>query len=65
MIDDVNPVRGYLSTQDPRLFFGLGKAAQAEEVEIRWPDGKTEKFTNVKARQFVKYVHDTKVAGTK
>ena len=39
MIDDVNPVRGYLSTQDPRLFFGLGKATQADSVEIRWPDG--------------------------
>jgi enediyne biosynthesis protein E4 len=60
MIDDVNPVRGYLSTQDPRLFFGLGKADQAD-VEIRWPDGKIEKFPNVKARQFAKYVHEAKV----
>jgi enediyne biosynthesis protein E4 len=61
MVDDVNPVRGYLSTQDPRLFFGLGKAEKADSVEIRWPDGKTEKFTDVKARQFAKYVHEGKV----
>jgi hypothetical protein len=29
----------YLSAHDRRLFFGLGRATQAETVEIRWPDG--------------------------
>jgi hypothetical protein len=62
-IEDVNPVRGYLSQGDARLSFGLGKAAAADSVEIRWPDGTVEKHTNVKANQFVKYTHDARTGG--
>jgi hypothetical protein len=56
MIEDMIPTRGYLSAQDPRLNFGLGKAVKAN-VEIRWPDGKVEQFKDVKADQFVVYTH--------
>lgn len=56
MIDDVNPVRGYLSQGDPRLHFGLG-GAQKADVEIRWPDGAVEKFEGVKANQVLKLEH--------
>ena len=59
-IDDVNPVRGYLSQGDPRLHFGLGQAAYADLVEVRWPDGALEKFAKVKANQFLKLVHEAK-----
>ncbi len=52
-IEDVNPVRGYLSQGDGRLHFGLAKSETAD-VEIRWPDGKVEKFEKVKANQFLK-----------
>jgi hypothetical protein len=55
-IDDVNPVRGYLSQGDPRLHFGLGGATQAT-VEIRWPDGKVERHENVKANQILRLEH--------
>ncbi|MBL0157677.1 MAG: CRTAC1 family protein [Bryobacterales bacterium] len=55
-IDDVNPVRGYLSQGDPRLHFGLGGATQAT-VEIRWPDGQIERHENVKANQILKLEH--------
>ena len=33
----------YMSSNDPRLHFGLGAATSAE-VEVIWPTGKTEKF---------------------
>ena len=33
---------GYISSGDPRAHFGLGEAARAEAVEIRWPSGRTE-----------------------
>ncbi len=62
-IDDVNPVRGYLSQGDPRLNFGLGNANYADSVEIRWPDGAVEKFEKVKANQFLKPTHPAKAAG--
>lgn len=32
----------YLSSGDRRLLFGLGKAAQADRVEIRWPSGRVQ-----------------------
>ena len=64
-IEDLVPFRGYMSQGDPRLHFGLGKAAAADSVEIRWPDGKVERFDNVKANQFVKLVHEAKANGVK
>ncbi len=61
-IEDVNPVRGYLSQGDVRLHFGLGKAESAT-VEIRWPGGAVERHENIKANQFLKYVREAKVNG--
>jgi enediyne biosynthesis protein E4 len=55
-VEDVNPVRGYLSQGDHRLHFGLKDAEQAD-VEIRWPDGKVERFEGVRANQIVRYTH--------
>jgi len=64
-VEDLIPSRGYMSQGDPRLHFGLGKAEYADSVEIRWPDGKTEKLEHVKANQFLKLVHEANVAGGK
>lgn len=41
--------RGYLSSIEPGLFFGLGKDIEVSQVEIIWPDGKTNLFENVSA----------------
>ena len=43
----------YLSQNDPRVHFGLGSQDRAEELEIRWPSGKVEKFKNLKANQIL------------
>ena len=64
-IEDLVPSRGYMSQGDPRLHFGLGKSSQADSVEIRWPDGVTEKLENVKANQFVKLLHEAGTNGVK
>jgi hypothetical protein len=42
----------YLSQSDLRAHFGLGQAAKAETVEIKWPSGQVDTFSNVKANQF-------------
>jgi enediyne biosynthesis protein E4 len=45
-----NEVRGgasYLSQNDLRLHFGLGQATSLDSVEVLWPSGGVEKFTNV------------------
>jgi len=41
--------RGYLSSVEPNLLFGLGKDTEVNKVEIVWPDGKTNIFEDVSA----------------
>ena len=48
-IGEVRGGNSYLSQNDLRLHFGLGKAAKIESVEIRWPSGKVETLTDVAA----------------
>jgi len=42
----------YLSSNDPRLHFGLGNETKAD-IEIRWPNGLKESAKNVVADQLV------------
>ncbi|HLO58951.1 MAG TPA: CRTAC1 family protein [Bacteroidales bacterium] len=44
---------GYLSQNDPRLHFGLGKNNVVEKLEVRWPSGKVQTLENVKANQIL------------
>ena len=44
---------GYLSQNDMRQHFGLGGAALAESVDVKWPDGTVTRRANVKADQVV------------
>ena len=46
----------YLASHDPREILGLGKAAKADSVEIRWPSGRVDKLTNVAPNKYVKVV---------
>ena len=41
----------YISQEDKRLHFGLGKAGQVDSLEIAWPEGTTSKLANVKTNQ--------------
>ncbi len=42
----------YLSSNDPRLHFGLGKLSTAD-IEVYWPTGAKESFTGISADQLV------------
>jgi enediyne biosynthesis protein E4 len=42
----------FYSANDPRLHFGLG-AAESANLEIQWPNGVMERFTNIAADQLV------------
>jgi hypothetical protein len=46
----------YLSHSDPRLHFGLGDRATVDSIEVRWPDGTTQRLGEVPANRFVKIV---------
>jgi len=61
LMDEVIGVRGYLSQSDTRVHFGLGKATQADLVEVRWPERTVQRFRNVRANQTLIIVKDAPV----
>lgn len=48
----VNPHNGYLSSNDPRVHFGLGRIAEVDSLLVTWPDGATEAFRNPTIEQY-------------
>ncbi len=44
---------GYLSQNDPRLYFGLGSNNLVENIEVIWPSGKIQKLKNIKSGQLI------------
>lgn len=45
--------RGYQSSVEPILHFGLAELEQVEKVEVIWPNGKQSVLDNVKANQVI------------
>ena len=39
--------QGYASANSPVLHFGLGKAQKISEIQVRWPDGNADSFTDL------------------
>ena len=44
---------GYLSYNDPRMHFGLGKAKIVERLEIHWPDGRLQVLEKLTADRYL------------
>jgi enediyne biosynthesis protein E4 len=53
-VQEVYAGDSYLSHSDWRLHFGVGNAKTIDEIEIRWPSGKTEKKTKQAVNQVLK-----------
>ena len=53
LVRDVLAGSSYLSSEDPRVLFGLGAATEVKELIVRYPDGRESRLTNVKADQVV------------
>ena len=47
LVDEVRSGSSYNSSSDIRPHFGLGAAAAIDWVEVRWPSGLLERFTNL------------------
>jgi hypothetical protein len=52
-IDEVRSGGSYISQNDLRIHFGLGKAEQVDLLEIRWPSGQMDSINDVKANQLL------------
>jgi enediyne biosynthesis protein E4 len=52
-IDEVRSGGSYISQNDLRVHFGLGKAERVEILEVRWPSGQVDTLKDVKANQLI------------
>jgi hypothetical protein len=43
----LNPTRGYVSSDNPGVHFGLGDIAKLDRVKITWPDGTAQELTDL------------------
>ncbi|MEK6279381.1 MAG: FG-GAP-like repeat-containing protein [Acidobacteriota bacterium] len=44
---------GYCSSHDPRIHFGLDSETKVERLEIRWPSGRTQVFSDLQSERLV------------
>jgi len=49
------PVRGYLSSVEPILHFGLGDVNSLDEIKVIWPNGKQEVVKSPKINQVIAF----------
>ncbi|MDX6475291.1 MAG: hypothetical protein QOH95_802 [Gaiellaceae bacterium] len=54
VVRQVQAGSSYLSSEDPRLHFGLGSASAAAELIVRFPDGSVKRLANVRANRVVR-----------
>lgn len=50
---ELMPMRGFKSSVDPRLHFGLGSAKKADSLIVNWPDGRVTVIRDIDANQFL------------
>ncbi len=44
LVEEHRSASSYLSQSEPACRFGLGRAARVEELEVRWPSGRSQRF---------------------
>jgi hypothetical protein len=59
LVREMNPINSYRSQMPNLVHFGLGDTERMERLEIRWPSGKSQVFTDLKADMHV-VVDETK-----
>ena len=52
-IDEVRSGGSYISQNDLRIHFGIGKADKIDLLEIRWPSGQIDTLKDIKANQLI------------
>jgi hypothetical protein len=50
---EYQPVKGYMSSVDPKVHFGLGRVEKLDSIRTMWPDGKTSIFKDIQTNQFL------------
>ena len=53
LVEEAHAGSSYLSSEDPRLHFGLGSATKVASLTVRYPDGHRTRLANVAANQIL------------
>ncbi|MGB3779543.1 MAG: VCBS repeat-containing protein [Tunicatimonas sp.] len=59
---ELAPMRGFESTVDTKLVFGLGEASTVDSLRVQWPDGRLTTLENIESNQLLELAQD--MAGT-
>ncbi len=59
---ELAPMRGFESTVDTKLVFGLGEASTVDSLRVQWPDGRLTTLENIESNQLLELAQDK--AGT-
>ena len=54
---ELSPMRGFMSSVDYKIHFGVGKLDVIDSVIVQWPDGKTTMLNDVKTNQQINLYH--------
>ncbi|MFM9947535.1 MAG: VCBS repeat-containing protein [Saprospiraceae bacterium] len=57
-MQELQTTRGFQSSVEPVLTFGLGKAVEVDQITIRWPDGNVQQLSGVTANQTLKIAYE-------
>lgn len=50
-------VRGYMSSIDEVMHFGVGEVSEITSIQVIWPDGKESSMANVKVNQLLEFAY--------
>jgi hypothetical protein len=53
LVQELHDGSSYLSSEDPRAHFGLGRQTKVAKLTIRWPNGKLTRLSNLRANRIV------------
>ena len=65
LYQEMTPYRGYMSTNESTVHFGLGAATAADSVFVTWLDGKTTSLGKTKANQVIEIKYTDRKMGRK
>jgi hypothetical protein len=54
---ELTPYRGYMSSCEPIVHFGLGNVEMVPEVIVRWPGGASSRLQNVEANREIEIIY--------
>jgi len=56
--------RGFQSSTDQKVHFGIAKGDQIQKLKVEWPDGKIQVLQNLETNQLIKIKHSEAINGT-